>query len=269
MAPVGIAIHSQGIVEYVNPYGRKILEVERSEDLIGSSVQSFVRSDFMEIAKERVRKLYDKEVNYLDSNEEVFVTLKGNEKTVLISGAAIDHNGKPAICNIFTDITTLKEVQNELVQSNNELDNFVYRVSHDLRAPIASSSGLARMITHSNSLDEIHMYSDLLEKSLGKLDQFIKDILDYSRNKRIETKIEEIQIEKIIDDIVLDNQYSISEANIEVSLQYNMNAPLFSDRMRVKVILQNLISNAIKYQNPYIISIYFELSWLNHNSYLG
>src|SRR5690606_35291568 len=76
----------------------------------------------------------------------------------------------------------LEESNMRLRKANQELDSFVYRVSHDMRAPIASSLGLAMLCLQETSLDEMKKYTKLQYDCLKRLDNFIKDILDYSRN---------------------------------------------------------------------------------------
>jgi PAS domain S-box-containing protein len=165
---------------------------------------------------------------------------------------------------ILIDITSLKEITRHLTKKNAEaeeinrqlrnineqLDTFVYRVSHDLRAPIASSIGLTQLSLHSNNLDEMHQYDEMELKSLTRLDNFIQDILNFSRNARLEVAREPVDICELIVDIIGDNQAKIDEAGVKVSYEVNGNKTFISDRLRVQTILKNLISNAIKYQQP-------------------
>lgn len=80
----------------------------------------------------------------------------------------------------------------QLSKTNQELDNFVYSVSHDLRAPISSVLGLIAISKLETDPKQLIYYETLKEKSLLKLDSFIKDILDYSRNSRIDIKLQKI-----------------------------------------------------------------------------
>ncbi len=90
------------------------------------------------------------------------------------------------------------EINEQLKKANSELDSFVYRVSHDLRAPITSSLGLANLSKNTDDLNELKMYSQLQQESLLKLDNFIRDILNYSRNSRIEVNPEGIWFNELI-----------------------------------------------------------------------
>ena len=71
-------------------------------------------------------------------------------------------------------------------RKNEELDRFVYSISHDLRAPVASVSGLTDLIREADSPEELEQMLDMQKEALVRMDQYIKDVLDYSRNARIE-----------------------------------------------------------------------------------
>lgn len=141
------------------------------------------------------------------------------------------------------------ESKNEsLIKANHELDTFVYRVSHDLRAPISSSLGLIELTLMEKDEEMKRRYITLQKQSLEKLDRFIVDILDYSRNARRDIDPEEILIEKLIKDIC--QTYTNGSPHIVLTINVVQTAPYYSDKMRLSIILNNLVSNAFKYANP-------------------
>ncbi len=148
------------------------------------------------------------------------------------------------------EIEDKRLAEEELKLRNEELNNFVYRVSHDLRAPITSVEGLINIIKlelQSKSRD-LKPFIDLLEDRMRNLDRFIYDILNYSRNIRTSVKIERIDFESIISDCFneleyLDNAMKIKK-NIEVSKKQ-----FFNDKMGIREIFRNIVSNAIKYMD--------------------
>lgn len=83
-------------------------------------------------------------------------------------------------------------------------------------------------------------------KKSCKQDQFISDIIDYSRNKRKDILWERVEISELIEDVLLQHisQYSKEEVVIEKDLCIDS---LYSDSLRLRIILNNLISNALKY----------------------
>lgn len=136
-----------------------------------------------------------------------------------------------------------KHKNEELKKINSELDNFVYRVSHDLRSPISSLQGLNQLIRNACEMERLDML-DLQQKSLHRLDKFIKDILDYSRNNRITREENEIDLKVMIEEIIENNSLHASH---EIDIQVGHLPIVEQDRFRLTIILNNLISNAFKY----------------------
>ncbi len=143
----------------------------------------------------------------------------------------------------------LKDTNLRLTKANVELDNFVYRVSHDLRAPVASVLGLVNLAKNEKDQSILIKYFNMVGKSAAQQDQFIKDILDLSRNARLNIERKKISFKKLIDETL--EQLKYSDKNKQVSTKLNMDGqvPFFSDPHRIQVIMNNLISNSIRYSN--------------------
>lgn len=149
-----------------------------------------------------------------------------------------------------TDVTKRKVFEIELSRTNFELDSFVYRASHDLRAPLRSILGLINVISIETNPDLKFNYVKLIEKSVNKLDKFIADLTDFSRNSRLEIKAETIDFEHILQEIIENLRYMEGAAETKISIEKKQTATLYSDNARLEIVLQNLVSNAIKYRNP-------------------
>jgi PAS domain S-box-containing protein len=155
--------------------------------------------------------------------------------------------------DITLDKLAEEELQNkneELRILNQELDSFVYSVSHDLRAPLASVLGLISLLKDEIDKPNGLMYLTLMEKSIHKLDVFIRSVTDYSRNTRLEVQSQPIDFQVIVDEIVENYLYLEGASKIKVDIEINQNQIFYSDENRIRVILNNLISNAFKYHNP-------------------
>lgn len=144
----------------------------------------------------------------------------------------------------------LQRTNSELSKRNTELDNFVYSVSHDLRAPIASVLGLINLARHDKDNAMKDMYLEMINKSALQQDHFIKEILDQSRNSRLDVKREEILFEPLIEETFNQLKFATSTGkSVERVISIKQDKPFYSDRWRLKVILNNIISNAIRYRN--------------------
>jgi len=144
------------------------------------------------------------------------------------------------------DLVTQKE---ELIVANNELDHFVYRSSHDLVAPLKSLKGLINITRKEPSENSRKEYLDMMESSVTKLEDFIKSILEYSSNTKGEVIEEIIDINNIIDSVIADLKYFEKAEKVTLHRDIDTKAIFKSDPKRIKIILSNLIANAVKYHN--------------------
>jgi signal transduction histidine kinase len=144
----------------------------------------------------------------------------------------------------------IREQNDELVKINRELDSFVYSVSHNLRAPLMSVLGLLNLAKMNETKEEMSQYFEMMEHSIQKLDNTLKEILDYSRNARKEIEIKQINIREIIDDSIERLLYMEGSEKVRKTMNVSGQSTLYSDAYRLLVILNNLLSNSIKYRDP-------------------
>lgn len=137
----------------------------------------------------------------------------------------------------------------ELKKVNAELDRFVYSASHEIRSPLASILGLISLARMGDA-DKQAEYFDHVEKSVNRLDDFIQDIVDYSRNARLGIEVNEVDFDKIISEILADISHTKNFSKIRCEKNYQLNGLFFSDDKRLKVVLSNIITNAFKHHNP-------------------
>jgi signal transduction histidine kinase len=148
--------------------------------------------------------------------------------------------------------------QNEALKKvNSELDRFVYSASHDLRSPLASIMGLVNVARRDKSAEHVD-YLGLIEKSVVKLGSFISDIIDFSRNARLDVIAETIEFETMLRDVFEDLRFVEQYEKIQRSILIRTTKGFRSDPKRVRIILSNLVGNAIKHHfppqrnNPYV-----------------
>ncbi|MBD0254896.1 MAG: PAS domain S-box protein [Cytophagales bacterium] len=155
------------------------------------------------------------------------------------------------------DITERKQRETELIRTNFELDSFVYRSSHDMRAPLRSILGLVNLIRMEEDPEKHPHLLHLIEKSVNKLDTFILDLMNFSRNSRLSVATEPVDFEKIIADCADNLRYMERADRVRIITDVQSREPFFSDPSRIAIIFQNMLSNSIKYQQtegvePYI-----------------
>jgi two-component system sensor histidine kinase ChiS len=143
----------------------------------------------------------------------------------------------------------LEKKNRELVKINAELDRFVYSASHELRAPLASVIGLIHL-TKSDLTGQAQIQKvEMMESAVKKLDAVIHDIVDYSKNARLEMKTESIDMNDILNAGIERCSHLPGFHQIRFINEIKAQTLFFSDRDRVTVLFNNLISNAVKFSN--------------------
>lgn len=141
------------------------------------------------------------------------------------------------------------EIKNEnLILVNRELDRFVYSASHDLRSPITSLKGLIEITSMEDDLHQVRNYLEMMQQSLARQDQFISDIIDYSKNKRKEIILEPVSLKQLFNEAISQLMHIENANRIKITQELLVDQ-IESDGLRLKIIINNLISNAIKYSD--------------------
>lgn len=168
--------------------------------------------------------------------------------SVIIYGVPVYYENKTiGIFGVYVDITERKKVEEELKIRNTELDNFVYKVSHDLRAPLSSILGLINLANMPGNDDSLAEYMQLIKKKVEQLDHFINDVLSHSKNLKMEVRIGKVDIRRIVDQTFQDLNYLNGADQIKKEILIS-GPEFYSDYWRIAEIFRNLISNAIKYR---------------------
>ncbi|UZR98630.1 ATP-binding protein [Chondrinema litorale] len=241
-----------------------LFDFESKEEIIGKSSNDFevnLRSQLKSLKSTKDEEISKELLLKSNKNEHFWglVVSKNipylNEKITLLKITDItDKKRKEEEISALLSKTLIYNQQletnnNELNKLNTEMDNFVYRVSHDLRAPIASTMGLVDLAKEETNLQKIQQYLDLQNQSLGKLDAFIQDIMDYSRNNRQEVEKENINLKDLMTQQI--SQFYFGNVKEEISINNNISEDfnIISDHRRLSVIFGNVLSNAIRYSN--------------------
>jgi signal transduction histidine kinase len=136
----------------------------------------------------------------------------------------------------------------ELQKINDELDRFVYSVSHDLRAPLASSLGLIELSKEEKKIEKLLYYNSLKGKSLQRLDDYITSLIDFSRNYRIGLLKEEIDFRMLVQQCIeLNKPYGDEAKKVNITVDVNQQGVFWGDSLRMRIVFNNLLSNALKY----------------------
>lgn len=151
--------------------------------------------------------------------------------------------------NKYYTVTSMLSVKNvELQKAYNELEKFAYSVTHDIRGPLLSILGATDVAQYIDDIEEIKEMLRLMEKSVKKLDAFILNIHDYYSLKQGELQIKEIKFEDIVKEQAEAFKITMALKSITFKTNIEQVEPFRTDEMSLKIILNNLLSNAFKYQ---------------------
>ena len=229
---------------------------ELRASLIGETNEEYaqqrgLKDDFFQLRNEKVDELFahKKTIKW----EERMISRTGEESYHLRFLFPLDvvENGKSKLGAVgySFNITEIKQAELDLIRKNEELDRFVYSISHDLRAPVASISGLTDLIGEAESPEELQHMLEMQKEALVRMDQYIKDVLDYSRNVRMKVEPEIIRIKEVVE-ACNDELRFFHQKDFDIEVKLNIDQPeILSDPIRFKIIINNLLSNAYKYQD--------------------
>ncbi len=155
----------------------------------------------------------------------------------------------------------LKRKNEELYRVNSELNRFVYSVSHDLRAPLLSLLGLVDLSRNEKDPDQIQQYFELMNSSIRKMDDYIQTTLQYYRNLKTNLILEHVNLNLLVNEII--EPLMNYNSNVSFNVNVDPDTIIFTDRVRLKIALNNLITNAVKYgfkekNTPYQIAVSVE-----------
>ncbi len=243
-------------------YNKKFLEIFglNDSDIPNIDIEYFTAPEHRDEIRERHNKrTVGEEVPELIEYQGLHKN--GNRIWIEARVTAIYENGKiTGTQSVIRDITRrkirneeLKKTVTELNNRNNELMQFNYIVSHNLRAPIVSILGLGEVYKMPDlSHEERDTVTGHIQSSIKKMDELVKDLtMILATKSALNTKREWINFENLINSIkdTLAGEISETETSIIAEIPQHL-AKLFTIRSYLESIIYNLICNGIKYKHP-------------------
>lgn len=158
--------------------------------------------------------------------------------------------GERAGYGVITDVTQLRKAYRDLERSNRELDRFATIASHDLQEPLRKITAFAGMLRsrYGNQLDaDGERCLEFLVDAATRLQCLIDDLLEYSQLEIRPVKPERLSLSSLISDI--ESRLSARIAHSKAQVTRNGDDEIIADKFLLTQILQNLVSNAIKYRS--------------------
>src|SRR5690606_9592695 len=177
--------------------------------------------------------------------------LKKNGQSIFveINSHPIEFNNRKAKIVLALDVSERKEAEKEIQALIFELDNFVYRASHDLRGPLARLKGLSQVALMEIKDEVSRNYFNLINTSANVLDNTLVRLLSINNLKHTVLEEEKVNIHELIENIIQIKKELIESAGINFQNEISENLYINADKNVLKLAIQNILENSIQYRN--------------------
>jgi len=240
------------------------------EDVIGKNIDYFVLPSYMPKMNAFKEYLMYKGVA---SGEFAITNPEKKEPMEIFLSATFDKKNK-SVLFIMQDITKYKWMHNSLLayaeqlkremkkaeNSNIMKTTFIANISHEMRTPLTSIIGFAELLKKTKLDNTQKDFLCTILKSSQHLLEIINDIIEISKieAEKIDLEIEDVDLSKIIDDIIKMLSVKIKEKKLDIIVEIDpliKDSYLRLDGFRIKQVLINLVSNAVKFTHEGYIKI--------------
>lgn len=248
--PAGILmVNKMGEIELANEQILKMFKYKK-EELIGQKVEVLVPERFRENHPNYRKSYFMKpQTRAMGTGRDLYgLRSDGTEFPVEIGLNPLETQSGIFVLASVIDITERKQAEELIKESNEELERFAYVVSHDLKAPLRGIATISEWVIeeYQEKLDQKgKKYFELLASRVKQLQALIDGILQYSRIGQIKEESEKIDLNHVITEI---KTILMPPKHIQISIQGKLPI-IYAAKIHIYQLFQNLISNAIKYND--------------------
>lgn len=235
----------------LNPKSIRLFGLAEETDAVGRSVFEWVAPNSLEAARQAFEQLFQ-----IELITDLELTLKredGSEFIGEVSASLLRNpNGVPRLVIItIADISVRKQAQKQLQMKNDDMEQFLYTVSHDLRSPLVTVKaflGYLEADMESGNRERVGQDLQFIHSAADRMKLLLDELLELSRVDRVENPPVNTSLIQISHEVLDVLAGVVNDRKIELCLP-GADVPLFGDRPRFCQIWQNLIENAIKYSH--------------------
>ncbi len=243
----------------VNKNACELLGYER-EELVGRSLQEVLPSEVVE-GTEKGNIVRSRMENHGRSMIYTYVLHRDSTRIPVESSRARIHVGDQEA--VILSIRNRSELE-RIRQKNERKSTFVSQVTHDLRTPLNSITGMARLLMDTDLSGEQQGYLQTIINASRTMERLTSDILDLNRIERGEIILDEepFEIQQLLGEVISLYSQELKTRNLTMSTQVAEEVPdrLIGDPARLKQVLHNLVDNAIKHTREGTIKISVDMN---------
>jgi len=195
---------------------------------------------------------------YIDEYRAEFRRKNGEVGIGLLSAVNVNIAGETCQLYTFYDISKIDQLMSELKSTNEELQNFTYTVSHDLKAPLVTISGFMGYLEKDAKQGDIERVGKDVQRindAVIKMQRLLSELLELSRIGRLMNTPEETPFREIVEDALRLVEGRLEAQQVRVQVEAGL-PNVYGDRARLVEVVQNLVDNAAKFMgdqsNPLI-----------------
>lgn len=252
-------VDEQGIIQLVNRRSEQMFGFARNE-LLGQNIDSLLPERFQGNHKQQ-REHFTQAPGgrQMGIGRDLFARRKdGSEFPVEVTLGVVPHDDRTLISAALRDITERKKIEETLQSAITEAKSsaeakstFLANTSHEIRTPLNAIIGLSHLLDDEDLTEKQHQLVDKIQLSGQSLLSIINDVLDLSKIEANEMNIEStpVNLRELVEDTLNIHRTQAENKSLNVTLEIDPQIPdwVETDKVRLKQILDNLLSNALKF----------------------
>jgi signal transduction histidine kinase len=143
-------------------------------------------------------------------------------------------------------LVTLKSLE----ERNQELDQILYRISHDLRSPITSINGILNILEYEPRTDTQQDCIDHIRDKSSQMDELLKSLSILAKTNSNDVHYANTSLEQLVRDCISDLRFAPNFPHVVIRTEAEGNNTIFTDRLLVSIILKSLLANALTFRAP-------------------
>jgi signal transduction histidine kinase len=141
----------------------------------------------------------------------------------------------------------LSQSESQLIEINKELESFTYKVSHDLKGPIASSKGLISLALTADNEEEKQQFMKLIDTSLDRLNGILLDLQELALIRQGKVLIKKVDVVHMINDMLPNFSAYENYHKIRFNIRNDLKCDFHTDEILLNSVLRNVLENSVKY----------------------